>query len=58
MRLLGFFLLFAGWLLVIAAIVLLSRAGPRAVFVVAGMAVEVAGFGLLAHSHLQLRGGA
>lgn len=55
MRMLGFFLLFAGWLLVIAAVMLLNRAAPRAVFVLAGMAVEVVGFGLVAHSHL-LRG--
>ena len=57
MRMLGFFLLLAGWLLVIAAVVLLSHAAPRAVFVLAGLGVEVIGFGLLAHSHLQLRGG-
>jgi hypothetical protein len=52
MRMLGFFLLFAGWLLVIAAVMLLNRAAPRAVFVFAGMAVEVVGFGLVAHSHV------
>ena len=56
MRMLGFFLLFAGWLLVIAAVVLLNRAAPRAVFVLAGMAVEVVGFGLVSRSHLLLRG--
>jgi hypothetical protein len=57
MRLLGFFLLIAGWLLVVAAVVLLSRAAPRAAFVVAGIAVEIVGFGLVARSHLLLRGG-
>ena len=56
MRLLGFFLLFAGWLLVIAAVVLLSRSAPRAVFVLAGIGVEIVGFGLVARSHLILRG--
>jgi hypothetical protein len=57
MKMLGFFLLFTGWLLVIFAVVLLVRAAPRAIFVLAGMAVEVVGFGVVAHSHLLLRGG-
>jgi hypothetical protein len=56
MRLLGFFLMFAGWLLVIAAVVLLSRSVPRNAFVLAGMGVEIVGFGLVARSHLVLRG--
>jgi hypothetical protein len=56
MRSLGFFLLFAGWVLVVAALMLLGNSVPRAVFILAGMAVEVIGFALVARSHLHLHG--
>jgi hypothetical protein len=56
MRLLGFFLLIAGWALVVAAVMLLANSAPRAVFLLAGMAVEVIGFVLVARSHLLLHG--
>jgi hypothetical protein len=56
MRLLGFFLLIAGWALVVAAVMLLANSAPRAVFLLAGMAVEVVGFVLVARSHLLLLG--
>ena len=58
MKLLGFFLLLAGWLLVFAAVVMLGRAEFRTVFVLAGIAVEIVGFVLVARSHLLPRGGA
>lgn len=51
MRLAGFFLLLAGWVIVLAALVLLPPALPRAVFIVAGAAVEVLGFALVARSY-------
>ena len=51
MRLAGFFLLLAGWAIVLAALVLLPPALPRVAFIVAGAAVEVLGFALVARSH-------
>ena len=51
MRLAGFFLLLAGWVIVLAALVLLPSALPRVVFVAAGVAVELLGIGLLARFH-------
>ena len=56
MKPLGFFLLFAGWLLVAAAIVLLGSGATRAIFVLAGIGVEIVGFVLVARSHFSLRG--
>jgi len=55
MRLTGFLLLLAGWAIVLTALALLGRYGPRAVFVLAGVAVEVLGLGLVARSHLAPR---
>jgi len=55
MKLVGFLLLLAGWLLVLAAIVLLASAPSRAVFVLAGVAVEALGLTFVIHSHLILR---
>jgi hypothetical protein len=57
MKLLGFFLLLAGWTLVIASVVMLGQGAPRAIFVLAGMGVEVVGLVLVARSHLVVRGG-
>jgi hypothetical protein len=50
MRVLSLVLLVAGWFLVVAAIAMLK---PRfvPVFVVAGLAVELLGLGLLARTH-------
>jgi hypothetical protein len=44
----GYVFLFSGWLLVVAALLLLAGTGERAVFVVAGLLVEVLGLALLA----------
>lgn len=52
MKLLGFLLLLAGWLLVLAAIVLLPSQAARVAFVFAGIAVEVLGFALVIRAHL------
>ncbi len=57
MKLLGFFLLLAGWMLVISALVMLRQATPRTIFVLAGVGVEIVGLVLAARSHLILRGG-
>lgn len=55
MKALGFLMLLAGWLIVLAAIVLLEFATPRAAFVLAGMAVEILGLGLVIRAHLPSR---
>lgn len=52
MKVAGFLLLLSGWVLTLAAIVLLAAAGPRAAFLLAGVGVEVLGLVLVARSHL------
>jgi hypothetical protein len=51
MRFLGFILLVAGWLLVLAAIVILAAPVPRAVFVCVGLAIEILGLVFVFRSH-------
>jgi hypothetical protein len=51
MKLLGFLLLLAGWGLVLSAIVLLAEEAPRAVFVLAGIGVEIVGLVLVIRAH-------
>lgn len=55
MKFVGFLLLLTGWLLVLAAIVLLASPLSRAVFVLAGVAVEALGLTFVIRSHLILR---
>jgi hypothetical protein len=55
MRLVGFLLLLTGWLLVLAAIVLLASPPSRAGFVLAGVAVEALGLTFVIRSHLIAR---
>lgn len=56
MKLAGLALLLAGWILVLAALILLQPAlAPRMAFVLAGICVEILGFVLLARTHLPLR---
>ena len=55
MKLAGFMLLLTGWLLVLAAIVLLASPPSRAVFVLTGVAVESLGLTFVIRSHLILR---
>jgi len=58
MKILGFVLLLAGWGIVLAAIVLLVPAPPRAMFVLAGLGVEIVGLVLVIRAHrLLLREG-
>ena len=51
MRLLGFFLQVAGWIIVMAAIALL-QAAPQTAFALAGFCVELLGVTLAVRSHL------
>ena len=52
MKVAGFLLLVAGWGIVVAALGLLPSASARAVFVLAGVAVELLGLTLAARSHI------
>lgn len=52
MKIAGLLLLLAGWFLVVAALVLLRAASPQALFMLAGLAVELLGLALLFRSHL------
>jgi len=47
MKLAGFLLLLAGWIIVAAAVILLLPANAKAVFVLAGVAVEILGLTLV-----------
>jgi uncharacterized membrane protein YccF (DUF307 family) len=55
MKAVGFLMLLAGWLLVLAAIVLFAVPPLRAAFVLAGIAVETLGLILVFRSHLMPR---
>lgn len=52
MKIAGFLLLLAGWLLILSALGLLAQSGPRSAFLLAGLAVEILGLGLFVRSHL------
>lgn len=54
MKVAGLLLLFAGWLLVIAALMLLPPNGARTAFIAAGVCVEILGFVLTVRAHLTL----
>jgi hypothetical protein len=49
MKLLGFLLLPAGWVIVIAALVLFKLPALRDLFVFAGIGIQVIGFALIFH---------
>ena len=55
MRFAGFFLLIAGWIIVLAAVVLFPSMTPRSWFAIIGAAVELLGLVLVFRSHLELR---
>jgi len=57
MKLTGFLLLLAGWMIVLAAVALLRSATPRAAFALAGAGIEALGLILVAHAHLVAPGG-
>jgi len=52
MKFVGFLLMLAGWFLVLAALEMLSAPTPRALFVLAGFAVEVLGLVLVFRANL------
>lgn len=52
MKAVGFLMLLAGWLLVLAAIVLFSAPPARTAFVCVGIAVEGLGLAMAFRSHL------
>lgn len=52
MKAVGFLLLLAGWLLVLAALDMLRASGYLAAFVVAGFAIEVLGLVLVFRANL------
>jgi len=54
----GYLFLISGWLLVLAALVLLAGTGQRLVFVVAGLLVELLGLALLARHYRLMQKGA
>jgi hypothetical protein len=51
MRLVGFFLLAAGWIIVLAAISLIA-ATPQTAFALAGICVQLLGLTLVVRAHL------
>jgi VIT1/CCC1 family predicted Fe2+/Mn2+ transporter len=55
MKAAGFFLLVAGWLLVLAALIMLRSINAQTAFVLAGLAVEVLGLVLAVRAHLAPR---
>jgi len=55
MKVVGFLMLLAGWILVLAAIVLFASPPLRAAFVLAGFSVEALGLTLAFRSHLNPR---
>jgi hypothetical protein len=51
MKVMSFLLLAAGWILVLASLVILPSPASRAAFVLAGLAVEALGLALAFRSH-------
>jgi hypothetical protein len=58
LKLIGCLLLLSGWLIVVAALVMLSAFTQRAAFITAGVGVEALGLALLTHSYTSLQRGA
>jgi hypothetical protein len=56
MKIAGILLLLTGWLLVLAAVVLLAAPASRSGFVLAGIGVEILGLVLVFRAHLPLAG--
>ena len=55
MKLIGCVLLLSGWLLVLAALVMLPGLAERAAFISAGIAVEILGLALLTRAYTNLQ---
>jgi hypothetical protein len=56
MKLAGFLLLLAGWGIVVSTLPLLPSLSMRTAFVLAGIAVELVGLGLVVRAHLVPKG--
>ena len=56
MKFLGFMLLLAGWIIVVAAIAMLPAEALRAAFALAGTGVEILGLVLIIRAQLAARG--
>jgi len=54
MKLAGLLLLIAGWGISVFAVALLPSIGARSAFVLAGLATELLGLGLLVRAHVVL----
>jgi hypothetical protein len=54
MKLAGFLLLLAGWVIVLSTLVLLHSAPAQTTFLLAGIAVELLGLTLVVRAHLVL----
>ncbi len=54
----GYLFLISGWVLALAALVLLAGTGQRLAFVIAGMLVELLGLALVAQHYRSLQKGA
>ena len=55
LKLAGLLLMLTGWLLVLAAVILLPTLAARTAFTLAGTGVEVLGFILVARAHIPAR---
>lgn len=55
LKIAGILLLLAGWMLMLAAVAMLSTLTLRTVFSLAGLAVELLGFILLARTYIPKR---
>lgn len=56
MKLLGFVLLFAGWLIVVTALAIFPPNAPRNAFILAGVGVEFIGLFFAARAHPLIHG--
>jgi hypothetical protein len=52
MKAVGFFLLLAGWLIVLAALAVIGSGVPLEAFILSGLGVEILGLTLVIRSHL------
>ncbi len=52
MNLLGFFLLIAGWAIVLAALAVIGTGVPLIAFILSGTGVEILGLALVIRSHM------
>jgi len=55
MKPVGFFLLLAGWAIVLAALAVIGSGTPLTAFILSGTGVEILGLGLVIRSHMARR---